>query len=270
VRGPLEKFYADRGTHLAAMIAYFALLSFVPLVFLALALLGFAGRADASSTLVTELKRLFPSTSINSIVRVVNAVQENAAALGVVGGVFVLWTSISLFSALESAFNIVYRRPNRSFLRGKAVAVAMMLSSLVVLFAGLVVGSIGVELFERVAPGVIANRYVAYGTSVAVSALAAFVFLVSVYYFLTNVEQTLRDVLPGAVLASVLLEVTFQVLPIYLRISSDVPAAQAFGGPVLLLIWLYLMSNVIVFGAEVNWWRSRRARREEEVGAGLA
>ena len=37
LRETFIKFFADRGTHLAAMIAYFALLSFVPLLFLALA-----------------------------------------------------------------------------------------------------------------------------------------------------------------------------------------------------------------------------------------
>ena len=47
----VQKFFEDRGTHLAAMIAYFALLSFVPLAFLALALLGLYGRADESSFL---------------------------------------------------------------------------------------------------------------------------------------------------------------------------------------------------------------------------
>jgi uncharacterized BrkB/YihY/UPF0761 family membrane protein len=26
----------------------------------------------------------------------------------------------------------------------------------------------------------------------------------------------------------------------------------------VLLVWLYLMANVIVLGAEVNWWRSNR------------
>ena len=41
-RALLAKFFADRGTHLAAMVAYFALLSFVPLIFLSLALLGLA------------------------------------------------------------------------------------------------------------------------------------------------------------------------------------------------------------------------------------
>ena len=50
------------------MIAYFALLSFVPLLFLALALLGLFGRADESSYLVTELKRALPGSSVSSIV----------------------------------------------------------------------------------------------------------------------------------------------------------------------------------------------------------
>ncbi len=50
-----RKFFADRGTHLAAMIAYFALLSFVPLLFLALAVLALFGRAEESSYLVTGL-----------------------------------------------------------------------------------------------------------------------------------------------------------------------------------------------------------------------
>ncbi len=37
-----RKFFTDRGTHLAAMIAYFALLSFVPLTFLSLSLAPFS------------------------------------------------------------------------------------------------------------------------------------------------------------------------------------------------------------------------------------
>ena len=41
VRTVVGKFLADRGTHLAAMIAYFALLSFVPLLLIAVALAGF-------------------------------------------------------------------------------------------------------------------------------------------------------------------------------------------------------------------------------------
>ena len=262
---PLVKFYGDRGPHLAAMIAYFALLSFVPLLFLTVSLLGLAGRPDESSYLVTELKRAFPGSSVASIVRTVEAIQKHATALGLIGGAAVIWTSLSLFSVLESAFNIVYGQPNRSFLRGKLLAVGLMLLSLVTLFVGLLIGSFGFDLLKRYAGWIAGNSYVAYGLSVAVSLLAVFVFLFAVYYLLTNVEHSFWDVLPGAVTAAVVLEASFQVLPLYVRFSSNVVALKAFGGPALLLVWLYVMANVIVFGAEVNWWLSER-RREHAAG----
>ncbi|HEX7255236.1 MAG TPA: YihY/virulence factor BrkB family protein [Gaiellaceae bacterium] len=272
MREPLHKFFADRGPHLAAMIAYFALLSLVPLVFLALALLGLFGRVDESTYLVTELNKILPSASISQIVRVVNQIRDNAATLGLIGGVFLLWTSLSLFSVLESAFNIVYGRPNRSFLHGKGVAIVVMLGTLITLFAGLVIGSVGFEVIHDAAPGFIENRWVAYALSLLLSTGAVFVFLVSTYYLLTNEDLTFRDVLPGAVLASVLLQVSFQALPLYVALSQrdEVLTLRALGAPVILLIWLYVMANAIVFGAEVNYWRARRRLIEEDAIPGLA
>jgi len=260
LRRPLEKFFRDRGPHLAAMIAYFALLSFVPLTFLALSLLGLTGRADESSYLVTELKKVFPGTSVSAIVKAVRSVQNNAATLGILGGIFLIWTSLSFFSVLESAFNIVYGRPNRPFLRGKALASLMMIALLVTLFIGLLVGSVGFDVLRRYAPGISGNGVVAYGLSIVVSLLAVFSFLVAVYYLLTNVKLHLVDVLPGAAIAAVLLEASFQVLPLYVRLSSVSLALRAFGCPALLLVWLYVMANAIVLGAEIN--SSRTARRE--------
>jgi membrane protein len=265
----VNKFFADRGTHLAAMIAYFALLSFVPLLFLALALLGIAGQAAEDSYFVTELNRIFPSTSVDSILRAVRSIQRNSATLGIVGAAALLWGALSLFSVLESAFNIVYGRPNRSFLRGKLLAIVMMIGSLVALFVSIVIASVGSLVMKRYAPGVASNGVVAIGVPAVVSLAGVFVFLVSVYYVLTNAPLSLRDVLPGAVTAAVLLEVTFQLLPAYLVVSKELPALQATGAPVVLLVWLYLMSNVIVFGAEVNWWFGSR-RSPPEDAAGLA
>jgi membrane protein len=87
-----------------------------------------------------------------------------------------------------------------------------------------------------------------------VSALFIFLFLFSAYYRLTNAPLTAREVLPGTIVSTLALESTFQVLPVYLRLSKHVPALQALGGPAILLVWLYVMANVIVFGAEINWW----------------
>jgi membrane protein len=267
-RETFSKFFRDRGTHLAAMIAYYALLSFFPLVFLALAILGLTGRAGESSFVVKELERAFPGASVDGIVKTVRTVQDNATTLGIIGGVALLWTSLSLFSVLESALNIVYDRPNRSFLRGKALAVVFMSTSLVVLFLGLLAGSLGFDILRRYASGFAGNSIFAYSISVVVSTLAVFAFLFSAYYRLTNVKLSTREVLPGAIVATIALEASFQTLPIYLRLSNNVPAAQAFGGPVILLVWLYVMSIVIVFGAEVNYVLRREG--EGSVVEGLA
>jgi len=257
-RDLLRKFFADRGTHLAAMVAYFALLSFVPLIFIALSLLGFAHRADASDFLVRELSRAFPGSSLQSILTLVHRVQDNAATLGIIGGVALLWSSLSLFSSLESAFNIVYDRPNRTFLHGKGLAAAVVVGGLVTLFASLVVGAIGVEALKGYAPHFVAAGAAAYALSIAVSLVGVFLFLFAVYRLLPNVEMAARDALPGAVAASVLLEASFQVLPIFVRFADVNVTLRVLGGPVILLLWLYVMANVIVLGAELNWWVAQR------------
>ena len=248
-----DRFFGERGTHLAAMVAYFALASFVPLIFLALSVLGFLDQADSSSALVSYLEDVFPGHSVESIVSVVDAVQRNAATLSIVGAVALLWSSVSLFSALESAFNIIYGRPNRPFLRGKLLAVAYMIAALVVLFAGLTVGTFGYDLLRRYATDVVSNQWVALALTIATSGLALFAFLLSAYHRLPNALLSWREVLPGAILGAVVLAATLQALPLFVFFTTEVVALQALGTTFLLLIWLYVMANVIVFGAALNY-----------------
>ena len=259
-----RKFFADRGTHLAAMVAYFALLSFVPLIFLALALFGLAHRADASFFFVKELKRAFPGTSLKSIVKLVRQVQTNATALGIIGGVGLLWSSLSLFSALESALNIVYGLPNRRFLHGKGLAAGLMSSMIVTLFASLVVGSLGFT-YLRHNFAFARSAGLAYALSVGVSTLGVLLFLLAVYRWLPNTKVSLREALPGAALAAVALELSFQVLPIFVRYADINVTLRTLGGPAILLLWLYVMANLLVFGGEVNWWWRERLRANEDA-----
>jgi membrane protein len=254
IRAIARKFFADRGTHLAAMIAYFALLSFVPLLFLSLAVLSTAGQANSGSFFIRELHRTFPSTSLDSLLRAVRAIRENATALGIFGVAFLAWSSLSLFSVLESAFNIVYGRPNRPFLRGKLLATMMMVGSLAFLFASLVVGSVGAEILRRYT-GFGDSVIFANAVSVGVSLVGVFIFLSSAYVVLTNDDLSWREVVLGAAVAAAVLEATFQLLPAFVRVSKHNPVVQTLSGPAVLLIWLYVMANVIVLGAEINWHR---------------
>ena len=45
---------------------------------------------------------------------------------------------------------------------------------------------------------------------------------------------------------------------------------RTFGSPVILLVWLYVTANVLVFGAELNWWRRHAHEPVEEAPTGLA
>ncbi len=271
MRGPypvLDKFLADRGTHLAAMIAYFALLAFVPLLFLALSLVGLAGEPDESSYLIEELRRSFPASSVDSLIDVVRGIQESSTELGIVGGIALIWGALGFFSVVESALNIVYGLPNRPFIRQKLLVLLLTAAGLAVLFAALVVGSVGIRLARG-------TEYVggalAYLYGIGVSTALAFGFVWSVYTLLLNERVRWRETLPGAVFAAVILQASFQLLPLFVRATSGLVALQAFGGLALLLLWIYLMANVLVLGAEVNWFLARgRARPEEETtGLGL-
>ena len=245
----------DRGTHLAAMIAYFALLSFVPLLFLALSLIALTGQQSESSYLIEELRRAFPSASVDRLLEVVRAIQDQARSLSIIGGIGLLWAALGFFSVLESAFNIVYGLPNRSFLRQKLLVLLIAAGSLIVLFVALVVGSLGVELTRHAG---VAGDVLSYVYALVVSTALIFGLTWTLYYLLTNAALTWRETLPGALFASLLLQASFQILPLFVRLTTgELVALQAFGGLALLLVWLYLMANVLVFGAEVNWWLKR-------------
>jgi membrane protein len=250
----VEKFLADRGTHLAAMIAYFAVLAFVPLLFLALSLVALAGQQSESSYLIEELRQAFPASSVDRLLTVVREIQESATELGIIGAVALVWAALGFFSVLESAFNIVYGLPNRPFIRQKLFVLLLTAGSLVVLFAALVLSSVGVGLAKNAA---VVGGALAYLYGITISTALVLGFAWSTYTLLTNERLRWRETLPGALFASVVLQASFQLLPVFVRATHGFVALQAFGGLALLLLWIYLMANVLVFGAEVNWWLAR-------------
>jgi membrane protein len=250
----VRKYLADRGTHLAAMIAYFAILAFVPLLFLALSLLTFLGEQDESSYLIEEIQRAFPKNSVENILDAVTEIQEQAPELSVIGGIGLIWAALGFFSVVESAFNLVYGLPNRPFIRQKTLVLLLTAASLVVIFLALIISSLGVELASRSG---VAEGTLSYVYALLVSTALLLGMTWSLYRLLTNMPLTWRETLPGALVASVLLQASFQILPIFVRLSNELIALQAYGGLVLLLVWLYVMANILVLGAEVNWWLSR-------------
>src|SRR5262245_22403222 len=189
------------------MIAYFAILAFVPLLFLALSLVAFAGEQDESSYLIEQIRHAFPENSVENILDAVTEIQEQATELSVIGAIGLLWAALGFFSVLESAFNIVYGLPNRPFIRQKSLVLLLTAASLIVLFVALVIASVGVELTQRAG---VAEGALSYLYALLVSTALLLGFTWSLYRLLTNTSLSWRETFPGALVASVLLQASFQ------------------------------------------------------------
>ena len=204
------------------------------------------------------------------------SIQQNASTLGLIGLIGLFWTSLGFYSALESALNIVFQVQNRAFFHQKWVTFVLVVTSLIAFFASLLITTTATGVVDRsVSHQLVSLPLVGFLASLATSTIGSFLFLMAVYRYLTNVALRFRDVWVGSVAATVLLQISFLALPLYLRYSDQLIALRAFGGLVVLLVWLYLMANIIVLGAEINWWmvvgRNQPAHEpEEQEPVGLA
>ena len=70
-------------------------------------------------------------------------------------------------------------------------------------------------------------------------------------------------------MGAIVLEASFQVLPVFVRFADVNVTLRVLGGPAILLLWLYVMANVIVLGAELNWWSAERRGSCEAVSRSL-
>jgi len=232
----MSKYLRDRGPHLAAMVAYYALLSLVPFLFLTASLLGFAGHVSPSSYLIRELAHILPGQSAHDLLHTVRAIQRDAGTLGAIGVFGLVWGTLGFYSALESALNIVFGVQNRAFLHQKWVTFVLVTISLLVLFTSLMVTTAATGWYHRHAPNLVDLKLIPFIATLAATTAGIFLFLIAVYKYLTNVELHLADVWPGALVGTVLFQGLFSGLSLYLRFSDSLLTLRAFGSLVLLLV----------------------------------
>ena len=131
-------------------------------------------------------------------------------------------------------------------------------AALALLLVALLVGSFGVEAARRAGVG----SWLAFLVAIPVSTGLVLAFTWGAYRLITNVPLSWRSTLPGALVATALLQASFQVVPLFVRATAQLVSLQAFGGLLLMLVWLYLMANVLVLGAEVNVVYAQRSATE--------
>src|SRR5258708_23168095 len=129
----------------------------------------------------------------------------------------VLWAGSWVFAVVERALNRIWGTTPRTFLHGRALTLGMVGGVGVLLSLSVFVTSILVglqEIAERLSPRQLENyRLLASVGSVfwqivfaLVSLLVTFTLFAIVYRFMPNAHVTVRDVVPGAVIAGLLWE----------------------------------------------------------------
>ena len=96
----------------------------------------------------------------------------------------------------------------------------------------------------------------AWVLSFVIGAVVMVMLLVLLYRFVPNRTFSMRDVLPGALLAGVLIEALSLGFPLYARFAGSFNTYGAqFGLFFVLATWLYLLSQLLLLGAVYNRFR---------------
>jgi len=241
----LSAYGSSQASNYAAALAFAGFLAIFPMMLGALALVGLLIRDPGTEARFQALiLQLFPNTAQPQILDALRGVKQSVGWMGLVSLGGLIWAASGIFSTMEFAFTQIFGTKQRGLLRQKAMGLAMMLLLL------LAVGA-------TVAANAIAGLFpLAWLISLAVGAAVMVTLLVLLYRFVPNRTFRLQDVLPGAILAGILIEVLSLGFPVYERLSLGFNRYGAqFGLFFLLAAWLYLLSEVLLLGAVYNRFR---------------
>jgi membrane protein len=255
-RGVGELYNSDGLTH-AASIAYYALLSFFPIMLLALSILGeMTSDATDRDAVVRFVFRYFPR-QFGFITGQLDAFQTSPVTFGFWGIVALVWASLGVFNAVTSAVNHAWAvEKRRSFLSHRLVGFLMMVSAGLILMLGLVIASL-VRLAEtRLGEAFLLSPWLDNFSGVFASYLATGLLIgcvALVFYFIPNTKVRFRDVWPGAILVGVLWRIALRLFSWY---AADLATWNVIHGSiaavVVFLLWIYVSAVILLYGVEMT------------------
>jgi membrane protein len=241
----LSAYGASQASNYAAALAFAGFLAMFPMMLGALSVIGFLIRDPATEARFLHLLvQMFPNTAQPQLTDALTGVKQSAGWMGMVSLGGIIWSASGIFSTMEFALTQVFGTRQRDMLRQKGMGLVMMLVLVLAIGATVAANSI-VNLFPM-----------AWLVSLLLGALVMVTMLVLLYRFVPNRTFRLREVLPGAILAGVLIEVLTLAFPFYQRLSHGFNTYGAqFGLFFLIATWLYLLSQVLLLGAVYNRFR---------------
>jgi membrane protein len=257
-----RKAYEDNLTGMAAMVAYNLMLSVFPLALVALFVAGrILASEDIEASVVDDLQRLFPDAAESTLLDGLRRVRESSTTVGVVAIVAATWFSASFWGALDTAFCRIYHRECRTWVRQKLFGLGMLAVVLLFFVAsvsipalqGFVVRGTGDLPF-----GLGSVRGVVYGLTLAGGMVLLFGILCLVYWRVPRGPIPWRCVWPGAAGALIAMGVVDYGFPLYLANVTSLRIGTSFVFVLIVLVWFYVLSLILLAGAVVNELRFER------------
>jgi membrane protein len=248
----VQKVLDDKMPNLAALLAWGTLSAILPLLLGLLAIAGLVLRdQDRLDQVYASITGALPAAAAEPITGVLDGMRSSAASVGLIAILLLLVNGSSFFSNMASVFNQAYHVEGRNLIVERAIALGMLLLTGVMLILSTLAAGLS-SLVSKV-PGVLPVGPIlgqVVGWSVAI--LSVFLLFLLIYRILPNAQQTWRSVVPGTLLASVLLLVLTQVFPLYVALFPPNHAYALFGVFLVLTFWLYLLGMILVLGVELN------------------
>ncbi len=237
----------------ALAVAFAGFMSMFPMILGALSLIGLAIRDPQTETHVqTLVLQVFPPSAQPELQRALHGVKQSAGWLGVLSLGGLLWSASSIFGTMEFALTEVFGTKQRDMLRQRAMGLVMMLVLVVAIVVTMAINA-GVA-FIPTRP--VFLGWTGWILGFVAGALVMVALLVALYRFVPNRTFRLREVLPGAVLAGVLIEALSLAFPLYARVAGGFNTYGAqFALFFLLATWFYLLSQFVLLGAVYNRFR---------------
>jgi membrane protein len=247
---------------LGAALAFYTLLSLMPLLLVAISIAGLIfGPRAAQTGVMAQLQMLFGEQRAKIVEALLSGAQSTAGGVAATAlGMFTLMFGASgMLNELRDALNTIWEVPVSPMttmqeilrvVRKRLWSIALVLGIGIVLTVSLVFGtwiSAAGTLYASILP---ANAAVLHLLNGLLSFVAVTVFFCAIYRIVPEVSIGWRDVILGAAVTALLFTPGNVLLGLYLGRASFSSTYGAAGSTVVLALWVYYSSQVFFFGAE--------------------
>ncbi|UYG96975.1 YihY/virulence factor BrkB family protein [Cytobacillus firmus] len=251
-----KEFKKDRATGLAAEQAYYYMLSIFPLLILLISIVPYLS-LDPQKAL-TYLQSVMPSDSFSVIEdNVIDIITKPNGGLLTFGIIGTLWSASNGMQAFIRAMNDAFDvKESRSFIKSRLVSIGLTLGLLAAFIVAMVL-----PVFGKVILNFIGNFInISDGMQILINVLRwaiAFVIMVTVlailYKVAPNKHFPFKQVLPGAIAATVMWQIISFGLSFYVSNFGNYSATYgSLGGVIVLMLWFFLTGLALVIGGEIS------------------